>query len=153
MTRCPFCNHSDTGVIESRTMENELVVRRRRCCKKCNKRFTTHERIELIPLAVIKKDERRESFNRDKIARGILKACEKRLISMLQIEQIAEEIEEKLKRSSSNEIKSHAIGQMVMNRLKTLDEIAYVRFVSVYRHFEDASSFVKETDRIKMVKK
>lgn len=150
--RCPFCNHPDTGVIESRTIENELVVRRRRCCKKCNKRFTTHERIELIPLVVIKKGERRESFNRDKIARGILKACEKRPVSMLQVEKIAEQIEEKLKRSSSNEIKSHAIGLMVMNRLKKLDEIAYVRFASVYRHFEDVGSFLKEIDRIKILK-
>lgn len=133
-------------------MENELVVRRRRYCKKCHKRFTTHERIELIPLVVLKKDERRESFNREKIIRGILRACEKRPISLTQIEQIAEEIEEKLKQSSSNEIKSQVIGQMVMNRLKKLDAVAYVRFASVYRHFEDVGSFLKEINRIKMIK-
>ncbi|MDD3656312.1 MAG: transcriptional regulator NrdR [Atribacterota bacterium] len=150
--RCPFCNYPDTGVIESRTMENELVVRRRRYCKKCQKRFTTHERIELIPLVVIKKDERRESFNRDKVIRGILRACEKRPISMAQMEQIVEQIEEKLKQSSSNEIKTQVIGQMVMNRLKKLDEVAYVRFASVYRHFKDVGSFLKEIDRIKMLK-
>jgi transcriptional repressor NrdR len=151
--KCPFCNYPDTGVIESRTMDNELVVRRRRYCKRCNKRFTTHERIELIPLMVIKKDERREVFNRDKIIKGILRACEKRPISMAEINQIAEEIEEKLKQSSSNEIKTQLIGQLVMNRLKKLDEVAYVRFASVYRHFEDVGSFIKEIDRIKTLKK
>ncbi len=150
---CPFCNHHDTGVIESRTMENRQVIRRRRYCKKCNKRFTTHERIELIPLVVIKKDERREPFNRDKVKRGIMRACEKRPISMLQVEQIVDEIEEKLKQSSGNEIKTQIIGQMVINRLKKLDEVAYVRFASVYRHFEDVGSFLKEIDRIKMSKK
>jgi len=134
-------------------MDNELVVRRRRYCKRCNKRFTTHERIELIPLVVIKKDERREVFNRDKIIKGILRACEKRPISMAEINQIAEEIEEKLKQSSSNEIKTQLIGQLVMNRLKKLDEVAYVRFASVYRHFEDVGSFIKEIDRIKTLKK
>ncbi len=150
--KCPFCNYSDTGVIESRTIENRLVVRRRRYCKKCHKRFTTHERIELMPLVVIKKDERRESFNRDKIKRGILKACEKRPISMLQIEQMVDEIEDKLKQGPSNEVKTQLIGQMVMNRLKKLDEVAYVRFASVYRHFEDVGSFLKEIDRIKVLK-
>jgi len=151
--KCPFCNYPDTGVIESRTMDNELVVRRRRYCKRCNKRFTTHERIELTPLVVIKKDERREVFNRDKIIKGILRACEKRPISMAEINKIAEEIEEKLKQSSSNEIKTQLIGQLVMNRLKKLDEVAYVRFASVYRHFEDVGSFIKEIDRIKILKK
>ncbi len=150
--KCPFCNYPDTGVIESRTIENRLVVRRRRYCKKCHKRFTTHERIELMPLVVIKKDERRESFNRDKIKRGILKACEKRPISMLQIEQMVDEIEDKLKQGPSNEVKTQLIGQMVMNRLKKLDEVAYVRFASVYRHFEDVGSFLKEIDRIKVLK-
>lgn len=150
--KCPFCNYPDTGVIESRTIENRLVVRRRRYCKKCHKRFTTHERIELMPLVVIKKDERRESFNRDKIKKGILKACEKRPISMLQIEQMVDEIEDKLKQGPSNEVKTQLIGQMVMNRLKKLDEVAYVRFASVYRHFEDVGSFLKEIDRIKVLK-
>lgn len=150
---CPFCNYHDTGVIESRTMEDRQVIRRRRYCKKCNKRFTTHERIELMPLVVIKKDERREPFSRDKIKRGILRACEKRPISMLQVEQMVDEIEEKLKQISGNEIKAQVIGQMVINRLKKLDEVAYVRFASVYRHFEDVGSFLKEIDRIKVSKK
>ena len=150
--KCPFCNYHDTGVIESRTIENDQVIRRRRYCKKCQKRFTTHERMELIPLVVIKKDGRRESFTKDKIIRGTLRASEKRPITMEQIEQIAEEIEEKLKQSDSNEIKSPEIGQMVMCRLKKMDEVAYVRFASVYRHFEDVGSFLKEIDNIKMLK-
>jgi transcriptional repressor NrdR len=149
--KCPFCNNLETGVIESRAMENGLVIRRRRYCKKCNKRFTTHERIELIPLIVIKKDERREVFNREKIIKGIIKACEKRPISLAQINQITENIEEKLKQGSSNEIKSHIIGKLVMNRLKSLDEVAYVRFASVYRHFEDIGSFLEEISKIKDV--
>ncbi len=150
--KCPFCNHLETGVIESRVMENKQVVRRRRYCKKCNKRFTTHERIELMPLVVIKKDERKEPFNRDKIKRGILRACEKRPIDIVQIEQIVDEVEERLKQRSSNEISTQVIGQMIMNRLKKLDEVAYVRFASVYRHFEDVGSFLKEIDRIKVLK-
>ena len=151
--KCPFCNNPETGVIESRAMENGLVIRRRRYCKKCNKRFTTHERIELIPLVVIKKDETREAFNREKIVNGILRACEKRPVSMAEINQIAEEIEEKLKQKSTNEVKSQVIGRLVMNRLKTLDDVAYVRFASVYRHFEDVGSFLREIDKIKKVRK
>jgi len=151
--KCPFCNNLETGVIESRAIENCQVIRRRRYCKKCNKRFTTHERIELVPLVVIKRDESREVFNREKIIKGIIKACEKRPISMAQINQITEEIEEKLKQGSSNEIKSHAIGRLVMNRLKSLDEVAYVRFASVYRHFEDIGSFLEEISKIKKVNK
>lgn len=147
--KCPFCNHSETGVIESRSMEDGFVIRRRRYCKKCHKRFTTHERIELIPLVVIKKDENREVFNRDKIIKGILRACEKRPVSLSQINHIAEAVEEKLKQKSGNEVKSQLIGKLVMNRLKTLDEVAYVRFASVYRHFEDVGSFLREIDKIK----
>ncbi len=150
--KCPFCNYSETGVIESRSMESGMVIRRRRYCKKCNKRFTTHERIELVPLVVIKRDNNREVFNKEKIMKGILKACEKRPISMAEINQVADEIEEKLKQKSTNEVKSQIIGRLVMNRLKALDEVAYVRFASVYRHFEDVGSFLKEINRIKKVK-
>lgn len=150
--KCPFCNHSETGVIESRSMENGLVIRRRRYCKKCKKRFTTHERIELVPLVVIKKDESREVFNREKIVKGILRACEKRPVSLAEINRITEEIEEKLKKGASNEVKTQVIGKLVMNCLKGLDEVAYVRFASVYRHFEDVGSFLKEIDRIKISK-
>jgi transcriptional repressor NrdR len=141
----------DTGVIESRSMENDLVIRRRRFCKKCNKRFTTHERIEIVPLVVIKKDKRREVFNRDKIIKGIIKACEKRSVSMAEINQIAEDIEERLKQGPTNEFRSEIIGRLVMDRLKSLDEVAYVRFASVYRHFEDVGSFLEEINRIKEV--
>ncbi len=151
--KCPFCNHLDTGVIESRIMENKQVIRRRRYCKKCNKRFTTHERVELIPLGVIKKDGRKEPFDRDKIKRGILRACEKRPVSITQIEQIVDEIEEKLKQRTDNEVKTRVIGQMIMSRLKKLDEVAYVRFASVYRHFEDVGSFIREIDKIKVIRK
>jgi len=151
--KCPFCNNPETGVIESRAMENGLVIRRRRTCKKCNKRFTTHERIELVPLIVIKKNESREVFNREKIVKGIIKACEKRPVSLNEINQIADEIEERLKRGSSNELKSQAIGRLVVNRLKSLDEVAYVRFASVYRHFEDVGSFLEEINRIKKIRK
>ncbi len=150
--RCPFCNNPNTGVIESRSMENGLVIRRRRFCKKCHKRFTTHERIELVPLVVIKKDESREVFDREKIIKGIIKACEKRPVTMTEINKIAEDIEERLKQGSSNELKSQTIGRMVMNRLKKLDEVAYVRFASVYRHFEDVGSFLEEISRIKKKK-
>lgn len=151
--KCPFCNHIETGVIESRSMENGLVIRRRRYCKSCNKRFTTHERIELVPLVVIKKDENREVFDREKIIRGIMKACEKRPVTLAEINHITEEIEEKLKQKTSNEVRSQVIGRLVMKRLKILDEVAYVRFASVYRHFEDVGSFLKEINRIKKVKR
>jgi len=146
--KCPFCSYYDTGVIESRHIENELVIRRRRICKKCNKRFTTYERIDLIPLMVIKKDGRRESFSREKLTNGIIKACEKRTISMETINKLVNDIEETIKGEGTNEVKSSAIGELVISRLRTLDEVAYVRFASVYRQFKDVSSFVKEINKL-----
>ena len=146
--KCPYCSHYDTGVIESRHLENELVIRRRRICKKCNKRFTTYERIDLIPLMVIKKDGRREPFSREKITNGIIKACEKRPISMETINNLVSNIEETIKSEEVNEIKSNLIGELVISRLRDLDEVAYVRFASVYRQFKDLSSFVKEIRKI-----
>ena len=146
--KCPFCSYYDTGVIESRHIENELVIRRRRICKKCNKRFTTYERIDLIPLMVIKKDGRREPFSREKITGGIIKACEKRPISIETINKLVSDIEETIKNEGANEVKSSAIGELVISRLRTLDEVAYVRFASVYRQFKDASSFVKEIKKL-----
>jgi len=146
--KCPFCSYYDTGVIESRHIENELVIRRRRICKKCNKRFTTYERIDLIPLMVIKKDGRREPFSREKITGGIIKACEKRPISVETINKLVNDIEETIKNEGANEVKSSAIGELVISRLRTLDEVAYVRFASVYRQFKDASSFVKEIKKL-----
>jgi transcriptional repressor NrdR len=146
--KCPYCGYYDTGVIESRHLENELVIRRRRICKKCNKRFTTYERIDLIPLMVIKKDGRREPFSREKITNGIIKACEKRPISMETINNLVSNIEETIKSKGENEIKSNLIGELVISRLGGLDEVAYVRFASVYRQFKDLSSFVREIRKI-----
>ena len=146
--KCPFCSYYDTGVVESRHIENELVIRRRRICKKCNKRFTTYERIDLIPLMVIKKDGRREPFSREKITGGIIKACEKRPISVETINKLVNDIEETIKNEGANEVKSSTIGELVISRLRTLDEVAYVRFASVYRQFKDASSFVKEIKKL-----
>jgi len=146
--KCPYCSYYDTRVIESRHIENELVVRRRRICRKCNKRFTTYERIDLIPLMVIKKDGRREPFSREKITNGIIKACEKRPISIEIINNLVNNIEETIKSKGVNEIKSNLIGELVISRLRDLDEVAYVRFASVYRQFKDLSSFVKEIRKI-----
>jgi len=146
--KCPYCGYYDTGVIESRHIENELVVRRRRICKKCNKRFTTYERIDLILLMIIKKDGRREPFSREKITNGIIKACEKRPISIETINNLVNNIEETIKSEGVDEIKSNLIGELVISKLRDLDEIAYVRFASVYRQFKDLSSFVKEIRKI-----
>ena len=146
--KCPYCVYYDTGVIESRHVENGLVVRRRRICKKCNKRFTTYERVDLIPLMVIKKDGRREPFSREKITNGIIKACEKRPISIETINNLVNNIEETIKSEGVDEIKSSLIGELVISRLRDLDEVAYVRFASVYRQFKDLSSFVKEIRKI-----
>lgn len=146
--KCPYCGYYDTGVIESRHLENESVIRRRRICKKCNKRFTTYERIDLIPLMVIKKDGRREPFSREKITNGIIKACEKRSISMETINNLVSNIEETIKSEEVNEIKSNLIGELVISRLGDLDEVAYVRFASVYRQFKDLCSFIKEIRKI-----
>lgn len=146
--KCPYCGYYDSGVIESRHIENELVVRRRRICKKCNKRFTTYERIDLIPLMVIKKDGRREPFSREKITNGIIKACEKRPISIETINNLVNNLEETIKSEGVDEIKSNLIGELVISRLRDLDEVAYVRFASVYRQFKDLSSFVKEIRKI-----
>ncbi|HDK25893.1 MAG TPA: transcriptional repressor NrdR [Candidatus Atribacteria bacterium] len=146
--KCPFCDYGDTGVIESRQIENESVVRRRRICKKCNRRFTTYERIELIPLMVVKKDGRREPFSREKITNGIIKACEKRPISIETINKLVNKIEEKLKNETPDEVSSSIIGELVISELRTLDEVAYVRFASVYRQFKDVNSFVKEINKL-----
>jgi transcriptional repressor NrdR len=146
--KCPYCGYYDTGVIESRHIENELVVRRRRICKKCNKRFTTYERVDLIPLMVVKKDGRREPFSREKITNGIIKACEKRPISIETINNLVNNIEETTKSGGADEIKTSLIGELVISRLRDLDEVAYVRFASVYRQFKDLSSFVKEIRKI-----
>ncbi|MBI2499603.1 transcriptional repressor NrdR [Candidatus Woesearchaeota archaeon] len=141
--KCPYCYHEETKVIDKRETEEALATRRRRECLNCQKRFTTYERIE-TDLIVIKKDGRREKFNREKIKSGILKAIEKRPISIGQVDQIIDNIEATLKTKNSSEISSTLIGELVMKKLKVLDKVAYIRFASVYREFEDPSSFLEE---------
>lgn len=145
---CPYCN-SDTKVIDKRETPDQKATRRRRECLKCHKRFTTYERIERTDLFVIKKDERREPFNREKLKSGIIKACEKRPISHETIEKVLNDIESVLRKKNKKEITSREIGEAVMKRLKKLDKVAYIRFASVYRAFEDLKSFEKELKSLK----
>jgi transcriptional repressor NrdR len=142
--RCPFCLHPDSRVVDSRVSEEGSAVRRRRECPDCGRRFTTFEHAEETPLFVIKKDGRREPFDRGKLLAGLTRACEKRPISREQIEAVAEEVERGLRDRLSEEVPSRDIGDMVMQRLRRLDEVAYVRFASVYKAFTDADSFVRE---------
>jgi len=142
--KCPFCADTENKVIDSRLSKEGYVIRRRRECLACNRRFTTYERIEEIPLMIIKKDGRREEFNRDKIRSGITKACEKRNVSMNSIEDFLDELEQELRETGKKEISSSIVGERVINRLHALDEIAYVRFASVYREFKDVNDFVQE---------
>ena len=143
---CPYCNHIETKVTDSR--ETEQAIRRRRECLKCKKRFTTYEYIEIAPLFVIKKDGRRERFDRCKIRNGMLKALEKRPISHEKVEHILDEIEEKIRRVGKEEIETTQIGEYVMDALKEVDHVAYIRFASVYRQFTDATSFEKEVKNL-----
>lgn len=141
---CPFCSSTETKVIDKRESENLLATRRRRECLKCNKRFTTYERIETQEITIVKKDGRRELYSRQKLAAGILKACEKRPIEREQIENIVDEVEIELRNMPSTEVASKRIGELVMSKLKQLDKVAYIRFASVYREFTDLKSFEKE---------
>ncbi len=142
--RCPYCGNKNDSVIDSRVSKNASSVRRRRECLRCKRRFTTYEYVEKIPLMIIKKDGRREAFDRQKLINGILKACEKRPVSVERIERLVDDIERKLEKKYDQEVKSKDIGELVMKSLHELDEIAYVRFASVYRQFRDVSQFVKE---------
>jgi len=146
--KCPFCNHPESKVIDSRESKNGLSIRRRRECLSCKKRFTTYERIEEIPYMVIKKDGRRQPFDSQKLLKGLLKACEKRPIPLQKLEEIVEEIESKLQEGPEKEMKASKIGQFVMKRLKALDKVAYVRFASVYREFKDVLEFKEELESI-----
>jgi transcriptional repressor NrdR len=139
--RCPFCGHPDTKVIDSRPTEEGQAIRRRRECEACGKRFTTYEKVEEIMLMVGKKDGSREAFDRNKMMNGIIKACEKRPVPMADIEKIANDIERGLSNMMEKEMESTIIGEFVMEHLKELDDVAYVRFASVYRQFTDAESF------------
>ncbi len=142
--KCPFCGHIEDKVIDSRSSNEDKSVRRRRECIKCKKRFTTYEYIEEIPLMVIKKDGRRESFDRNKIISGIRKACEKRPVSIEKIEAVVDKVEKELQKTFDKEVKAQTVGELVMDHLHKLDEVAYVRFASVYRQFKDINHFMKE---------
>ncbi len=146
--RCPYCDYYESKVIDSRPTDEGQAIRRRRECIKCSKRFTTYEKIEDIPLVVIKKDGNRQSYNRNKLLNGIIRACEKRPVSMKVIEEMVDEIEKTLFNSMEREITTGLIGEMVMNQLKNIDEVAYVRFASVYRQFKDLNTFMDELKKI-----
>ncbi len=146
--KCPFCEFPDSKVLDSRSTEDNEQIRRRRECLKCGNRFTTYEKIEKIPISVIKRDGTRQIFSRDKLLRGLLKSCEKRPVSVATLEKAAEEIEISLYNSLDREITSQHIGELAMNKLKVIDEVAYVRFASVYRQFTDIDSFKEELARL-----
>ena len=142
--KCPFCGEINNKVIDSRLSKNASVIRRRRECLTCSRRFTTYEHIEEIPIMIVKKDGRREVFNREKVRSGMQRACEKRNISMVVIEEFIEELERDLRETGEKEISSHIIGGKIMEKLHELDDVAYVRFASVYREFKDVNDFVSE---------
>jgi transcriptional repressor NrdR len=144
--RCPFCDYTESKVIDSRESKNGLCIRRRRECLKCAKRFTTYEKIEEIPYMVIKKDGKRQRFDSQKLLQGLLKACEKRPVPVSKLEEIVEEIEANLQDRADKEIAASEIGRLVMEKLKVLDKVAYVRFASVYREFKDVLEFKKELE-------
>jgi len=146
--KCPYCGSSEIEVVETRDSEDLETIRRRRECLKCEKRFTTYERIENINLVVIKKDGRREQFDRDKLKRGIIRSCEKTKVSMEDIERIVVEVERELRGADSVEVDSKKIGQMVAQRLKKIDKVAYIRFSSVFRRFVDVEDFEKELKKL-----
>ena len=142
--KCPFCSHVNTRVIDSRPAEDNNSIRRRRVCDECGKRFTTYEKIETIPLIIIKKDNNREAYDRAKIEAGVLRACHKRPVSAQQITTLVDEVENEIFNREEREIPSGTIGELVMNKLKDLDAVAYVRFASVYREFKDVNTFMDE---------
>lgn len=146
--KCPFCGHENTRVIDSRPAEDNNSIRRRRVCDECEKRFTTYEKVETIPLIIIKKDNNRETYDRTKIEAGVLRACHKRPISINRINQLIDEIETDIFNREEKEIPSQVIGELVMNKLKDLEAVAYVRFASVYREFKDINTFMDELKKV-----
>ena len=146
--KCPFCGFADSKVIDSRPAEEGATIRRRRECLACGKRFTTYEIIERLPLVVIKRDGSRQSFDKVKLINGMVRACEKRPVSLSQLETIADEIEQELQSGLEREVRTVDIGEMVMARLKDVDEVAYVRFASVYRSFKDINTFMEELSKL-----
>jgi transcriptional repressor NrdR len=146
--RCPFCNFHETKVVDSRAAEDGTAIRRRRECLQCTRRFTTYETIEAIPVMVVKKDGRREMFDRNKLLNGLVKACEKRKVSAEALAEIAQAVEREVLNTMEREVSSEKIGEMVMDRLRTVDEVAYVRFASVYRQFTDINKFMHELEEL-----
>ncbi|AFS78323.1 transcriptional repressor NrdR [Gottschalkia acidurici 9a] len=146
--KCPYCDFFESKVVDSRPIDDGQAIRRRRECTKCGKRFTTYENIEEIPLIVIKKDGNRQAYNRNKILNGIIRACEKRPVSIQQMEEIVDDIEKTLFNSMEKEITTNYIGELIMNKLKNVDEVSYVRFASVYRQFKDLNTFMDELEKL-----
>ena len=146
--KCPFCDNIDTKVIDSRPTEDGHAIRRRRGCDACNRRFTTYEKVEEIILMVVKKDGKREAFDRSKVLNGIIKACEKRPVTMATMEAMVDNIEKTLNNTMEKEIESYFIGELIMQQLKNVDEVAYVRFASVYRQFTDVNTFIAEIEKL-----
>lgn len=151
--RCPYCDNEDSKVIDSRHTEDGRAIRRRRECEECGRRFTTYEKIEEVILMVIKKDGSRQAFDRNKLLNGIIRACEKRPVSIADMEKIVDDIERGLNNTMEKEVESSLIGELVMERLRDLDEVAYVRFASVYRQFTDINTFVAEIEKLLTKKK
>ena len=146
--KCPFCSHENTRVIDSRPAEDNNSIRRRRACDECGKRFTTYEKVETIPLIIIKKDKNRETYDRSKIEAGVLRACHKRPVSIQKITELVDEVENEVTNMEEKEIESRVIGELLMNKLKDLDPVAYVRFASVYREFKDVNTFMDELKKM-----
>ncbi len=146
--KCPFCGFEESRVIDSRPTDEGERIRRRRECLKCQKRFTTYEIIESLPIIVIKKDHSREVFNREKLLNGLMRACEKRPVSIDMLEHVIDDIEATLQNSLDREVTSERIGELVMDKLKSVDEVAYVRFASVYRQFRDINTFMSELNKL-----
>ena len=146
--KCPFCNQDNTRVVDSRPADDNTAIRRRRMCDACGKRFTTYEKVETIPLIVIKKDQNREQFDRSKIEAGVLRACHKRPVSAEQIHRLVDDVETEVFNLEEREIPSSVIGEIVMDKLKDLEAVAYVRFASVYREFKDVNTFMEKQKKI-----
>ena len=146
--KCPYCGYRESKVVDSRPAEEGSSIRRRRECLQCEKRFTTYETMELLPMVVIKKDGSRQSFDKSKVLRGMIRACEKRPVPLADLERLADEIEQTLQNSLEREIQTETIGEQVMEKLKGVDEVAYVRFASVYRQFKDINTFMAELNKL-----
>ena len=146
--KCPYCSHLESKVVDSRPSDEGSSIRRRRECLSCGKRFTTYETVESLPMVVVKKDGSRQSFERRKVLGGMIRACEKRPVPLAELEKIAEEIEQDLQNSMEREVSTEAIGERVMDRLRSVDQVAYVRFASVYRQFKDIDTFMAELNKL-----